>query len=168
MTLSDLLSNAKALQDGLSRGDTIRQVVSNHQRDIIDLQQYQLLQGKASDGEDLRPYYTEDLKPSGYFKSVESAKRYAAWKGTISYPRQAERNGDAPNLYINGKFHGELQVSFGSRDMVIDGSTSYSRGIVDKYGLKKFGLTQQNWREIWFNRGGYDELMDEVKRILYY
>lgn len=168
MTLRDLLSNAKALQDGLSRGDTVRQVVSNHSKDIIDLQRYQLLQGKASDGADMRPYYTEDLKPNGYFNSVESAKRYAAWKGTISYPQQAERNANAPNLYINGKFHNELRVSFGAREMVIDGSSSYSRGIVDKYGLEKFGLSSEKWREIFFDKGGYDELMDEVKRILYY
>lgn len=168
MTLNQLLLNAIALRDGLQDGSAVRQVVSNHQKDIVDLQQYQLLQGKASDGEDLHPFYTEDLKPQGYFNSVESAKRYAAWKGTINYPRQAERNANAPNLYVNGKFHNELRVSFGSKDVVIDGSTSYSRGIVDKYGLDKFGLTKKNWSEIWHNRGGYDELMDEVKKLLYY
>lgn len=168
MTIKELLSNARALRDGLESGEMVRNVISDHQRDVIDLQQYQLLQGKASDGEDMRPFYTEDLKPSGYFKSVESAKRYAAWKGTINYPRQAERNPDAPNLYINGRFHGELRVHLGSREMTIDGSSSYSRGIVDKYGLKKFGLTKQNWNEIWFRRGGYNELMDEVKNTLYY
>ncbi len=168
MTLNDLLSNAKALQDSLVRGDAVREVVTNHQQDILDLQRYQLLQGKASSGEDLRPFYTEDLKPNGYFNSVESAKRYAAWKGTISYPQQAERNADAPNLYINGKFHNELRVRIGNRDMVIDGSSSYSRGIIDKYGLNNFGLSKEKWNEIFFDKGGYDELMDEVKRILYY
>lgn len=167
MTLKELYQNARTLQDGLTSGEIVRNVLVDHQRDIIDLQQYQLLQGKASNGEDLHPFYSEDIQPQGYFKSVESAKRYAAWKGTINYPRQAQRNADAPNLYINGKFHSELRVSFGSREMVIDGSSSYSRGIIDKYGLNKFGLSTEKWNELFFERGGYDELMEEVSNTLY-
>ena len=127
--LTQLLDRVKVVQQGLQDGGTIKDVVETHEEDILDLQRLQLLQGKASSGEDIRPYYSEDLKPSGFFNSVDAAKRYSAWKGTISYPRMADRNADAPNLYINGRFHSELGVTFGSDSVVVDGKTE-QRSIV--------------------------------------
>ena len=166
MIIEKLTNKVQNILVGLQTGSLIKNVIVKHGDDILDLQRYQLLQGKASNGEDMRPYYTEDLKPQGYFKSVESAKRYAAWKGTLNYPRAATRNADAPNLYINGKFHNELGVKFGAETASVDGRTSYAQNIVSKYGQNKFGLTKANWNEIMRNRGGYDELMDEIKKSL--
>lgn len=166
MIIENLTDKVKNVLVGLQTGSLIRNVVVKHNDDILELQRYQLLQGKASNGEDMRPYYTEDLKPAGYFKSAESAKRYAAWKETLNYPRVAKRNTDAPNLYINGKFHSELSVQFGAEAASVVGGTSYAQKIVSKYGQNKFGLTKQNWNKIMRERGGYDELMDEIKKSL--
>ena len=165
--LTELLDRVKSVQEGLQDGEIIRDVVVDHEEDILDLQKLQLFQGKASNGEDIRPYYTEDLKPSGFFNSVESAKRYSDWKQTINYPRLADRNADAPNLFINGKFHSELAVSFGSDSVVVAGSTSYANEIVDKYGLETFGLTKDNWNIIFRDRGGLSELLSNIKQQLY-
>lgn len=165
--LTELLDRVKSVQEGLQDGEIIRDVVVDHEEDILDLQKLQLFQGKASNGEDIRPYYTEDLKPSGFFNSVESAKRYSDWKQTINYPRMADRNADAPNLYINGKFHSELAVNFGSDSVVVAGSTSYANEIVDKYGLETFGLTKENWDIIFRDRGGLSELLSHIKQQLY-
>ena len=162
-----LLDRVQKAYESLQKGDTTRSVVVNHSKDILDFQKMQLLEGKASSGEDLRPYYSEDLQPNGFFKSAESASRYAAWKKTISYPYNVTRNEDAPNLYINGKFHGELKVSFGTHDMSIDGSTTYSRNIVDKYGLNSFGLMPKYWNKIFFENGCYEELMQTFKKQIY-
>lgn len=162
-----LLDRVQTAYAGLQSGETIRLVLVNHPSEILDLQKRQLFEGKASSGDDLRPYYSEDLQPGGFFKSAESASRYAAWKQTLSYPYKVARNEDAPNLYINGKFHGELEVNFGPNEIKIDGSTSYSQHIIDKYGLKSFGLMPKYWNEIWFEDGCYDELMDKLKKQIY-
>ena len=165
--LTELLDRVKIVQEGLQDGGSIRDVIENHEEDILDLQKLQLFQGKTSSGEDIHPFYTEDLKPSGFFNSVESAKRYSDWKQTISYPRQADRNADAPNLYINGKFHSELAVNFGSESVMVGGSTSYANQIISKYGLNTFGLTKDNWNIIFRDRGGLAELIQNVKKQLF-
>lgn len=165
--LDNLLQRVQRVNDGLRGGELIRNVVVRHPDDILELQKIQLFQGLASNGQDIRPYYSEDLKPSGWFYSVETAKNYAAWKQSLSYPYEAERNPDAPNLYINGKFHDELGVEFRADAVGVAGTTSYSKGIMLRYGLNTFGLMPQNWNLIFEERGGYNELMNELKLILY-
>ena len=166
--LNDLRARVQRVNDGLQTGQLVRNVVVQHTDDILELQKVQLFQGLASNGEDIRPYYTEDLKPSGHFYSVEAAKRYSAWKESgINYPYSAQRNPDAPNLYINGKFHNELGVQFDAQTVGIVGTTAYSKGIVEKYGIQTFGLMMQNWNKIFEERNGYNELMAEIKTQLY-
>ena len=166
--LNDLRTCVQRVNDGLQTGQLVRNVVVQHTDDILELQKVQLFQGLASNGEDIRPYYTEDLKPSGHFYSVEAAKRYSAWKESgINYPYSAQRNPDAPNLYINGKFHNELGVQFDAQTVGIVGTTAYSKGIVEKYGIQTFGLMMQNWNKIFEERNGYNELMAEIKTQLY-
>ena len=132
------------------------------------MQKLQLFQGLAANGQDIRPYYTEDLKPGGYFYTVESAKRYSAWKENgINYPYSVQRNPDAPNLYINGRFHDELGVQFNAQSVGIVGTTGYSKGIIAKYGINTFGLMMANWMVVFVERGAYNEMMDELRIRLY-
>lgn len=166
--LNDLLSRVQSVNDGLQTGELVRDVVVQHPDDILELQKIQLFQGLNANGEDIRPYYTEDLKPSGYFYSVESAKRYAAWKESgINYPYSVQRNPDAPNLYINGRFHDELGVQFDVQTVGIVGTTGYSKGIIAKYGVSTFGLMMANWMVVFVERGAYNELMNEIRTRLY-
>ena len=166
--LNDLRTRVQSVNDGLATGELVRNVVIQHPDDILELQKQQLFQGLAANGEDIRPYYSEDLKPSGYFHSVETAGRYAAWKQNgINYPYRANRNPDAPNLYINGRFHDELGVQFAADSVGIVPTTPYAAGIVAKYGINTFGLMMANWMVIFVERGAYDELMMEIKTRLY-
>lgn len=166
--LDDLRTRVQSVNDGLETGDFVRNVVVKHPDDILELQRRQLFEGKNSKGEDLHPFYSEDLKPNGYFHSVESAGRYAAWKKNgINYPYTANRNPDAPNLYINGRFHDELGVQFLADSVGVLPTTPYATGIVAKYGITAFGLMMENWMVVFVERGAYDELMDELKRKLY-
>lgn len=164
--LNDLLARVVGLKDGMD--DIVRTSIEPREADILELQKEQLFEGKASSGEDLRPYYSEDLKPAGYFRDIEAAKRYAAWKeNDIAYPYEANRNPDTPNLYINGKFHGELGVNFGPMAVGVVGTTPYAAGIMAKYGISSFGLTISNWNVIFADRGAYDALMEQVRNKLY-
>ena len=166
--LNDLRARVQSVNDGLESGELIRNVIVQHPDDIMELQLQQLFSGKASNGQDIRPYYSEDLKPSGYFHSVESAGRYAAWKRDgISYPYQANRNPDAPNLYINGRFHSELGVQFGADNVAVVPLTPYAANIVAKYGLNTFGLMVSNWTIIFVQRGAYNELLEQLRQRIY-
>lgn len=165
--LEILRQKVEFVNNGLTGGSIIRDMAMMHDKDIIEMQRYQLLEGKASSGQDLRPYYTEDLKPRGYFKSAETAGRYAAWKQDLSYPYSVSRNPDAPNLYINGKFHDELGVQFNSDSIEIIGETAYAKRIMDKYGTHNFGLMREKWNALFWDRNGYNEIMQQIKTILY-
>lgn len=166
--LNDLRTRVQGVNDGLTTGELIRNVIIQHPDDIIEQQRIQLFEGKNSKGEDMRPFYSEDLKPKGYFHSVQSAGRYAAWKQDgINYPYRANRNPDAPNLYINGRFHDELGVQFAADTVGIVPTTPYAAGIVAKYGITAFGLMVQKWAYIFTDCGAYQELMNELKSKLY-
>lgn len=166
--LNDLRTRVQNVNEGLKTGALVGMVIMRHPDDILELQKIQLFEGKAGNGEDIRPYYSEDLKPMGHFYSVESAGRYAAWKQDgINYPYSAQRNPDAPNLYINGRFHSELGVEFNADSVGIIGLTEYAKGIMAKYGMQTFGLMESNWMVIFAQRGAYYELMNELKNILY-
>ena len=166
--LNDLRARVQGVNDGLQNGQLVRNVLIPHRDDIHELQCQQLFAGLAANGKEIRPYYSEDLKPSGYFHSVESAGRYAAWKKDgINYPYKANRNPDAPNLYINGRFHSELGVEFLMDAVGVAPLTSYAAGIVAKYGINTFGLMMSNWTLIFTEYGAYNELMNELKTRLY-
>lgn len=165
--LNDLLKRVQNVNEGLEQGGLIHDTVIDYGDDIMELQYLQLFQGLSSSGEDIRPYYSEDLKPSGYFYTVQAAENYAAWKTELDYPYSVDRNPDAPNLYINGRFHSELGVEFGSETVAVVPETNYAQTIVDKYGIRTFGLMMSNWMVIFQERGGYDKLMNNIKEALY-
>lgn len=136
--------------------------LQQNEDEIMRLQREQLFSGKRADGQDIRPYYSEDLQSNGgFFKTPQSAKNYTLWKANMSYPSSAPRQMDAPNLYINegsgaGRFHKELGVEFTSDSMIIKGTTPYADKIVDKYGLDTFGLSDESFIKL------YPDLLDLI------
>lgn len=166
MTISSLLANAKAVQSGL-QGSLVREVLQMHGTEIVEQQRIQLLEGKNSHGEDIHPFYTEDVKPRGWFKTKESAQRYADWKQTISYPYSVRRNPNAPNLYITGVFHDDLGVNFGSDAVEIIPDTAYAANIMSKYGRGMFGLSFEKWGVIFGEKGAKDELIEKIRNLLW-
>ena len=167
MTLEGLLNNAKALQNGMQQGTLVRDVLMRHGEHIVEQQRVQLLMGKGSDGRDLHPFYSEDVKPQGYFKSGAAARQYAAWKQTLSYPYSVQRNPDAPNLYITGVFHDDLNIHFSPDSLEIIPDTAYAAKIMAKYVFGIFGLNQQMWGVIWNDFGAKGELIEEMRNVLW-
>lgn len=163
--LNDLLDRVQRVNEELQNGAIVGDALKSYAPDVLELQLRQLWDGKASSGDDIRPYYSEDLKPAGYFHSKETAGRYADWKQSIT--PNSNRNPDAPNLYIVGKFHSELAVNMGADAVSVYPTTMFAKNIFDKYGQNTFGLTKDNWRRIWFERGGYQKLMDIIKSNLF-
>ena len=56
MIIENLTKKVENVLVGLQSGSLIRNVVTKHTADILDLQKLQLLQGKAASGDDMRPY----------------------------------------------------------------------------------------------------------------
>lgn len=167
MMLDELLSNAKSLQADLENGTLMREVLQRHEQEIVEQQRIQLLEGKMSDGGDIHPFYSEDVKPTGYFRTKESAARYAAWKQMLSYPYQVQRKPDSPNLYITGVFHNDLGVEFNAESVAIIPDTAYAANIMAKYGNGMFGLSGDKWAIIFDEKGAKDELLTEMENILW-
>ena len=165
--LAMMAAAAHQLDKQMQDGSLLRGVLRQHEADIMEQQHIQLLEGKASDGNDLRPYYTEDLQPHGYFKSQQSASNYMAWKETLNYPYSVERNSDAPNLYINGRFYSEMEVKFEADSLMIAPSSGYAAQIMSKYGLHNFGLSALKWQVMMYDKGVKNELQDTIKQLLY-
>jgi hypothetical protein len=166
--LNDLLNRVTDVLNGLQGGEIPRLAVLPNEAEILDLQREQMAEGKGVDGEDLRPYYSEDLRQrGGWFLSGDSAARYAAWKQDIGNPYEAGgRNPDAPNLYINGKFYSEIGVQFGAEAAVIVPLTPFASEVMAKYG-RQINLGMDGWMRIMRDYGGLDRVMEEIKRRLY-
>ena len=167
MTIEGLLNNARQLQADLTQGTIIHSVLEPHGNEIVDLQRTQLLMGRGSDGKDLHPFYTEDLKPAGWFRSRASAENYAGWKQSLSYPKSVQRNPNAPNLYITGLFHSDLNVAFNADSVGIFPDTAYAAKIMAKYGFNVFGLCAEMWAVIWNDNGAKEELITKMKEVLW-
>ena len=166
--LARMAQAAKDLGKKMNDGSLMREVLQGHDEEIMQEQHIQLLEGKDSDGDDLRPYYTEDLKPHGYFHSVQTASNYMAWKESLDYPYQVSRgNSNAPNLYINGRFYGEMEIKFDDEAMTVAPRTPYAAEIMNKYGLKRFGLSKIHWDKMMYERGVLNDIQKRVKEILY-
>lgn len=137
-----LADRARTVQDSMNRW--IRQSLEYNSGEVMERQYAQLAGGKASGGQDLRPYYSEDK----YFRTKAEMESYRNYKWSINNRLWVQpdrpRNPDAPNLFINGKFWSELDAFFTDEAMTIDGKTSYAKDIVNKYGLSSFGLDAYN------------------------
>ena len=126
-----------------------REALQANKGEVLYLQMRQLAEGKASSGADLRPRYSEDP----YFQSRAQMLWYRAMKRTIRpyVSPLRPRSDDAPNLFINGKFWDELDVFYTADAMTVDGGTPYAKGIVSKYGIASFGLSEESQAEIYAN-----------------
>ena len=165
--LAQMTKAAHQLDRQMQDGSLIRGVLRNHADDIMEQQHIQLMEGKGSDGNDLRPYYTEDVQPSGYFKTVASARNYMAWKETLNYPYSVSRNSNAPNLYINGRFYSEMEVRFEAETLGIYPTSGFASEIMAKYGLHRFGLSALKWQVMMEEKGVKDEIQNEMRKLLY-
>lgn len=104
---------------------------------LVILNQKQLMEGKDSEGNDLRPYYSEDP----YFKTPEAAQKYIAWKQKIT--PNSKRNPDAPNLFINGYFHGSIFPVIGDKSFFNDSQVSLGKDLISRYP-KALGANEES------------------------
>lgn len=109
-------ANAKAQKINVAKliGDSLKPFVV----DVLSIQKEQMMEGKNIFGENIRPLYSENP----YFKKPGAAQRYAEWKAKIT--PNAKRDKDAPNLFINGKFHSSVKSVFGDNEIKVFSDSS--------------------------------------------
>ena len=151
-----------------NKGRVVAELLAQREDELLERQMDQLASGQDSEGRNLTPSYSADLKPGGYFKTSSAARRYADWKKSIATPafyQQFPRNADTPNLYVNGRFWNEMGVTISENIIEFHGDTAYAEGIINKYGLEKFGLNETFWRMV-VEGGLDDELADYLRSQL--
>lgn len=137
MTLHELQRRLK----GFNLRKEVADSVNETKEAMLSLNRMQLLRGLTKDGDYLSPKYSEDP----FFKSKESAKRYAAWKKKIE-PVKTDRPEDVPNLYIVGVFHGKIDVKANAKDYIFTNTASFASGVESKFkGI--YGLTSESKSE---------------------
>ena len=91
------------------------------------------------------------------------------WKVTLKNKendRKSIINIKVPKV-INGRFYNEMEIKFDSEAMAVQPSTPYAAEIMNKYGLKRFGLSQLHWETMMYERGVLNDIQKRVKEILY-
>lgn len=129
MTLDELNKNVQVFDVKKE----VKEILGENSELITDLNKDQLWSGKTNEGEDIRPYYSENP----YFKKEGAAERYANWKAKIT--PDSRRKNDVPNLYVNGKFYSEIHYNKEAMKLYTNGSlaskvTSVHKNVI---GLNK-------------------------------
>lgn len=134
MTLHELQRRLK----GFSLNTEVADSVNETKDAMLALNRMQLLRGLTKDGGYLSPKYSEDP----FFKSKESAKRYAQWKKRIE-PVKTDRPEDVPNLYIVGVFHSKIDVKANASEYTFTNTASFAGGVEGKF-KDIYGLTSES------------------------
>lgn len=118
-TVGDVYANVVKLKAELQRQAAIQ--VRRQIAILLELQRDQMYAGLDATGKNITPYYSQDP----WFKSKESASRYAAWKASLHQRRPAPylppRPQDVPNLIITGQLiYDRLRVQVGPYALKVD------------------------------------------------
>jgi len=100
---------------------------------VVDLNLGQLIEGRGSDNRSL-PRYVDDP----YFKTVQQAKAYEAWKSSIS-PSKTKPKG-VMDFYINGRFHSTIKADAKGDSLDIYSNSNIYDSVNNKTKGKALGL----------------------------
>lgn len=119
----------------------LKRVLERHKKDIQELNQEQLMQGKRSDGTELTAY-------------------------TSAYAKRKNKPLKPKTLNDTGKFHDQIFPTFFEKNFNIE-SFDWKSDIMEwANGKKIFGLTPENKLKLLHERGVAKELTIEVKKAL--
>jgi hypothetical protein len=129
MTVAELVRRLKKIDITKIAGDSLQR----NSDKVRELNIQQLMQGLNAEGQPLSPKYSDDP----YFKSRESALRYARWKKKL-FP---ETPFDTPNLIIIGTYHNSITAKRMGNQVQFRASATFASSIAAKYGNKELGLS---------------------------
>jgi hypothetical protein len=139
--------------------ETVSECVEVTREQMLYYNRLQLLHGLDQEGNYLSPKYSEDP----YFKSPESAKRYAEWKSRIE--PKTDKPFDVPNLYITGRYHESIEIDVEPSKYVISSSDPNAASIENKFTQKVYGLSP-DYKAIYIEEHLFDELKGRINSKL--
>lgn len=133
------------------------QCLADNSGAVLETIREQLKSGVDGDGSHLDPTYLEDpylvnRRTPWFHEDEETGKTYIGpqgyleWKKDITPPESGELLGlpprpeAVPNLYINGKFYGEIKATRQGFSLLIDPGNGSGPDIVRKYGDRILGM----------------------------
>lgn len=125
---------------------------------LLELNSQQMLDGKRRDGQDISPTYLEDP----FFKSKKQAQAYSDWKDRIT-PSSVRKKG-VPNLYINGTYHGSIEVDVSGEALLFSSSFPGASDIDRTFPLIH-GLNSE-YRTIYVTDSLRPKFMELMKKVL--
>lgn len=133
--------------------DVAGDVLEQNLEKLAEINKDQLMQGKNNKGEILRPLHTENP----FFKSPESAIRYAKWKQNL-FPQTPF---NVPNLIITGYYHGTISFSRRAAQITAQSNASFADKIDSTFDQTPLGLNQDSKNIVWeeFLRSGMIQLL---------
>lgn len=108
---------------------------------LVLMNRNQMLEGKDSNGNNIRPSYLED----NYFKTKEAAQKYAEWKQRIT--PNPKRGFETPNLIINGAFHSSVKGVVMSDGIKFTTDSALGRNVILKFDTV-LGIAPENRKKI--------------------
>jgi hypothetical protein len=108
---------------------------------IVELNRSQLWEGKTNEGKDITPKYSENP----FFKSKESAEKYANWKQKITPGKTRKK--DVPNLFIDGTFYDSIYAKLYGDEININSNIALGTKIIAVH-KKVLGLNKESLRVV--------------------
>lgn len=138
-TVKDMFNRFKSFDPTEAAGECM----TENKEKVTELIRQQLLEGKDSKGDYLKPTYSTDP----YFKKPGAGERYAEWKAKL-FP-SANRPKDVPNLIITGEFHRSIDFSVNGELINYTSNVYFGAGVMNKFGDKILGLTPDSKKTAW-------------------
>lgn len=138
---------------------TVSEGVEATEEQILFLNKMQLLRGLDKHGKYLSPKYSEDP----FFKSPESAKRYAEWKSRIE--PKTDKPFDVPNLFITGRYHSSIDIHVKDASIETMSSDPNAASIEGKFSDDIYGLNSES-KAIYIEEHLFDQVKDRVTKKL--
>lgn len=139
MNLTQLHNNCSDVIENLS--DIVLGLAMEATPSIVDLNRNQMYEGETNEGKDISPKYSEDP----YFKTKESAARYAEWKQKITPGKKRKK--DVPNLFINGAFYDSLYAKIYNQEIIVNSDTMLGRKVIGGH-KKVLGLNKESLKTV--------------------
>lgn len=138
---------------------TVSEGVQDTEDQILFLNRMQLLRGLDRHGNYLSPKYSEDP----FFKSPESARRYAEWKARIE--PHTDKPFDVPNLFITGRYHSSIDIRVSNAEIETMSSDPNAANIEGKFSEDIYGLNPES-KSVYIEEHLFDRVKEGIRKKL--
>lgn len=147
--IEDLIQRVKSVNDGLTSGEWVRDIIVDNEAYIVDLNVEDQL-------------YERGVNALGV--SISDYKPYSPF--TVEIKRMKGQPTNRVTLRDTGDFHSSFYVEAGNEQFEIKAADDKTASLIKKYGREIFGLTDENLKDIIENYI-YPDLLDRTRKTIF-